>query len=138
VGDTGWQELLSAHPGWRYHPELSYYDDLPDFYPLSDINFNCTSQQMKGAVNQRVFDVPCCNAFLLTDHRRQVEDLFEPGAEIVCYATPDDIPELVERYLADPAARARVASAARKRVLAEHTYDHRVASLMETMRKTFG
>jgi spore maturation protein CgeB len=31
-----------------------------------------------------------------------------------------------------------VAAAARKRVLAEHTYDHRVAFLMETMRKTFG
>jgi spore maturation protein CgeB len=138
VGDTGWQELLSAQSGWRYHPELSYYEDLPDFYPLSDINFNCTSQQMKGAVNQRVFDVPCCNAFLLTDHRRQVEDLFEPGTEIVCYASPDDIPALVERYLADPAARARVAAAARRRVLAEHTYDHRMTLLMETMRKTFG
>ncbi|WP_319582249.1 glycosyltransferase [uncultured Pseudodesulfovibrio sp.] len=138
VGDTGWQELLSAHSGWRYHPELSYYDDLPDFYPLSEINFNCTSQQMKGAVNQRVFDVPCCNAFLLTDHRRQVEDLFEPGTEIVCYASPDDIPELVERYRNDPAARAKVAAAARKRVLAEHTYDHRMTMLMETMRRTFG
>jgi spore maturation protein CgeB len=138
VGDTGWQELLSAQSGWRYHPELSYYNDLPDFYPLSDINFNCTSQQMKGAVNQRVFDVPCCNAFLLTDHRRQVEDLFEPGTEIVCYPSPDHIPELVERYLDDPGARAKVAAAARKRVLAEHTYDHRVAFLMETMRKTFG
>ena len=72
VGDPGWKELLKGRDGWRYHSELSYYDDLPDFYPLSDINFNCTSQQMKGAVNQRVFDVPCCNGFLLTDHRRLV------------------------------------------------------------------
>ena len=138
VGDTGWQELLRTQTGWRYHPELSYYEDLPDFYPLSEINFNCTSQQMKGAVNQRVFDVPCCNGFLLTDHRRQMEALFEPGTEIVCYPNPDDIPGLVERYMADPAARKAVASAARKRVLAEHTYDHRMTSLMETMRQTFG
>jgi spore maturation protein CgeB len=137
VGDTGWQELLSTQSGWRYHPELSYYGDLPDFYPQSEINFNCTSQQMKGAVNQRVFDVPCCNGFLLTDHRRQMEELFEPGTEIVCYADPDEIPALVERYLADPAARRAVAEAARKRVLAEHTYDHRMTFLMETMRRTF-
>jgi len=137
VGDPGWKELLKGRDGWRYHSELSYYDDLPDFYPLSDINFNCTSQQMKGAVNQRVFDVPCCGAFLLTDYRKQMEDLFEPGREIVFYNHPDEIPGLVDIYLNAPEKRHRIAEAARKRVLAEHTYDHRMASLMEYMRQTF-
>jgi len=137
VGDPGWKELLKGCEGWRYHHELSYYDDLPDFYPLSDINFNCTSQQMKGAVNQRVFDVPCCGAFLLTDYRRQMEDLFEPGKEIVFYRHPDEIPGLVKEYMAAPKKRKGIAAAARKRVLAEHTYDHRMASLMEIMRQAF-
>ena len=137
VGDAGWGELLKGRTGWRYHPELSYYDDLPDFYPLSDINFNCTSQQMKGAVNQRVFDVPTCNAFLITDYRRQMENLFEPGREIVYYSHPDEIPGLVDMYLNAPDKRQRIIDAARKRVLAEHTYDHRMNSLMETMRQTF-
>ncbi len=137
VGDPGWNELLRERKGWRYHKELSYYDDLPDFYPLSDINFNCTSQQMKGAVNQRVFDVPCCGAFLLTDYRRQMEELFEPGKEIVFYNHPDEIPGLVEIYLERPEKRREVAEAAQKRVLAEHTYDHRMARLMEIMRQTF-
>jgi len=137
VGDPGWKELLKGREKWRYHSELSYYDDLPDFYPLSDINFNCTSQQMKGAVNQRVFDVPCCGAFLLTDYRRQVEDLFEPGKEIVFYNHPDEIPGLVDVYLNAPEKRQRIADAARKRILAEHTYDHRMTSLVEIMRQTF-
>ena len=83
VGDPGWRELLAGRPGFRLLPELGYYADLPDFYPRSEINFNCTSRQMPGAVNQRVFDVPACGAFLLTDHRRQLEDLFEPGREVV-------------------------------------------------------
>ena len=137
VGDPGWNELLKGREGWRYHSELSYYDDLPDFYPMSDINFNCTSQQMKGAVNQRVFDVPCCGAFLLTDYRRQMEELFEPGREIIFYNHPDEIPGLVEMYQNAPEKRQRIADAARKRVLAEHTYDHRMATLLETMRQTF-
>lgn len=137
VGDKGWNELLKDRTGWRYHPELSYYEDLPDFYPLSKINFNCTSQQMKGAVNQRVFDVPCCNAFLLTDYRRQMEELFEPETEIVYYEHPDQIPGLVDIYLNDPDKRKAVSEAARKRVLAEHTYDHRMATLVEAMRQTF-
>ncbi len=137
VGDPGWNELLNGRKGWRYHSELSYYEDLPDFYPLSDINFNCTSQQMKGAVNQRVFDVPCCGAFLLTDYRRQLEALFEPEQEIVFYKHPDQIPGQVDMYLNAPDERKRIAEAARKRILAEHTYDHRMATLMECMRQTF-
>ena len=138
VGDPGWKKLLKGREGWRYHSELSYYDDLPDFYPLSDINFNCTSQQMKGAVNQRVFDVPCVGAFLLTDYRRQLEELFEPGREVIYYNHPDEIPGLVEIYLNEPEKRQRISEAARKRVLAEHTYDHRMVTLVDAMRKTFG
>jgi len=137
VGDEGWKELLKGRTGWRYRPELSYYDELPDFYPLSDINFNCTSRQMLGAVNQRVFDVPCCGAFLLTDYRRGLEDLFEPGAEVAYYSHPDEIPGLVELYMENPEKRRAVAEAARHRVLAEHTYDHRMTTLMEAMRQTF-
>jgi len=137
VGDEGWNELLKDRAGWRYHSELYYYDDLPDFYPLSKINFNCTSLQMKGAVNQRVFDVPCCGAFLLTDYRRQMEDLFEPGSEIVFYNHPDQIPGLIELYIDAPEKRKAIAEAAHKRVLAEHTYDHRMTTLIEAMRQTF-
>ena len=137
VGDPGWKELLKDRPGWKYHAELSYYDDLPDFYPLSDINFNCTSRQMMGAVNQRVFDVPCCGAFLLTDYRRGMEDLFEPGTEVAFYNHPDEIPGLVELYQENPEKRRAVAEAARRRVLAEHTYDHRMTRLLALMRDTF-
>ncbi|WP_432734769.1 CgeB family protein [Maridesulfovibrio sp. FT414] len=137
VGDDGWKKLLEEDGQWEYHRELSYYEDLPRFYPCSKINFNCTSQQMKGAVNQRVFDVPACNGFLLTDHRYQVERLFEPGKEIAIYHSPEEIPELIERYLHDEESRLKIISAARKRILAEHTYDSRIAGLIKCMRQTY-
>ncbi|AMD92555.1 CgeB family protein [Desulfomicrobium orale] len=137
AGDKGWFELLPAS-GWSYHEELNYYEDLPAFYPATRINFNCTSQQMKGAVNQRVFDVPACGGFLLTDYRRQLENLFEPGREVICYHEEDEIPELVRHYLSRDAERERIAAAARERILAEHTYDLRLASLVDTMRRIYG
>ncbi|MDY0305561.1 MAG: glycosyltransferase [Desulfovibrionaceae bacterium] len=137
AGDPGWFELLPPG-GWRHHPELSYYDDLPGFYPRAAINFNCTSLQMKGAVNQRVFDVPASGAFLLTDRRRQMERLFEPNREMAMYDRPEDVSDQIRRWLDDPAGRARLAEAGRRRVLAEHTYDHRLAALLRTMRRTFG
>lgn len=93
---------------------------------------------MKGAVNQRVFDVPASGAFLLTDRRRQMERLFEPNREMAMYDRPEDVSDQIRRWLDDPAGRARLAEAGRRRVLAEHTYDHRLAALLRTMRRTFG
>lgn len=139
VGDEGW---LSALPGegrlWRRLPELAYYDALPQFYPLSEVNANVTSSQMKGAVNQRVFDVPACGAFVLTDARRQLEDLFEPGREMAVYETAEELVALTGRYLADAPARQALAAAGRRRVLAEHTYPRRLETLFAVMRRTFG
>ncbi len=129
VGDPGWRELLPAGCGARLHAELNYYEDLPGFYPLSEVNFNCTSAQMKGAVNQRVFDVPAAGAFLLTDRRAQLERLFEPGVEMAVYDDPEDAAEQLSRYLADADARRRMAGAGRARVLAEHTYVHRLRAI---------
>ncbi len=138
VGDQGWRITFKKNPSpWRYRPELSYYTELPSFYPLSRINFNCTSKQMKGAVNQRIFDVPATGSFVLTDWREQMERLFEPGKEIVFYKEPDEIPELVSYYLEHAAQRHSIALAAHQRILKEHTYVHRMNTLISAMQHIF-
>ncbi|WFS63738.1 DUF3880 domain-containing protein [Pseudodesulfovibrio thermohalotolerans] len=136
VGDDGWAGLL-GNTGARLLPPLGYYEDLPRFYPCADINFNCTSRQMKGAVNQRVFDVPACGGFLLTDHREQMEDLFDLDREAAVYRRVEDIPDMVERFAADETSRKDIARAALRRILAEHTYENRLKKLLSIMRDTF-
>ncbi|MEF2229950.1 MAG: glycosyltransferase [Pseudodesulfovibrio sp.] len=136
VGDDGWRDQIGPG-GWRQLSRLDYYADLPRFYPLSKINFNCTSRQMIGAVNQRVFDVPACGGFLLTDYREQMEALFDLDDEAVVFRRPDEIPDLVRSLLADGQRRKRIAQNARRRILAEHTYTHRLATLLSVMRQTF-
>ncbi|WP_272700262.1 CgeB family protein [Desulfovibrio sp. Fe33] len=137
VGDDGWTGLLGKSEA-KLLPPLDYYRDLPRFYPCSEINFNCTSRQMKGAVNQRVFDVPACGGFLLTDHREQMEDLFDLDREAAVYRRVEDIPATVERFAADETARKNIAQAALRRILAEHTYENRLKKLLSIMRDTFG
>jgi spore maturation protein CgeB len=139
VGDMAWETVLpGAGRDWRRLPELHYYDALPGFYPQSAVNLNCTSLQMKGAVNQRVFDVPACGGFVLTDAREQLGALFSVGGEAAVYADPAEIPDMVRHYLAHPAERRRIAQAARARILAEHTYEHRLRTLLGAMQKAFG
>jgi spore maturation protein CgeB len=139
AGDEGWRAAFAGQHvgGARFLPRLDYYADLPRFYPMSAVSLNCTSRQMKGAVNQRVFDVPASGGFVLTDRRGQLERLFDPGSEVVVFDAPEDVCELAKRCLADASLRARVSRAARKRILAEHTYEHRLGELLRVMRETF-
>ncbi|WP_165174664.1 glycosyltransferase [Desulfovibrio sp. ZJ369] len=138
VGDSGWKiEFRHEARQPRYLDALSYYTQLPLFYGHSSINFNCTSKQMKGAVNQRVFDVPAAGGFVLTDWRPQMEQLFAPD-EMACYHDPEEIPDLTRHYLAHPQERRRLSEAARKRVLACHTWEHRLQEMLEHMRRVYG
>lgn len=138
VGDGGWKvEFRHEARQPRYLDALSYYSQLPAFYGHSSINFNSTSKQMKGAVNQRVFDVPAAGAFVLTDWRPQMEQLFTPD-EMACYREPEEIPDLVRRYLAHPGERKRLVTAARRRVLGCHTWAHRLKTLLDEMRAVYG
>lgn len=135
-GDAGWRNLLDR--AVRLLPRLDYYRELPLFYNACKINLNATSLQMPQAVNQRVFDVPACGAFLLTDRQEALEELFVPGEEVIAFKEPGELPDLVRHYLARPEERARVARRGRERVLAEHTYRKRLSALVEKMRARYG
>lgn len=133
-GDPGWRKLLGN--GLRLRPEVNYYDELPGVYGNTAVNFNATSLQMKAAVNQRVFDAPAAGGFLLTDFREQLAELFKIGEEVACFREPGEIPDLVRFYLQHPEVREKMTAKARSRVMAEHTYRHRVAAMLEAMRRT--
>ena len=136
VGDSDWSEAINRHL-FRYHPEVSYYDELPYLYNVTDLNFNATSRQMKGAVNQRVFDVPACGAFLLTDFQEQMENLFEVGKEVICYYEPGEIRDLAQYYLTHDGEREQIAQRGYERVAMDHTYVKRVKRMVERMKRTF-
>jgi spore maturation protein CgeB len=134
-GDPGWQDSLGGLAEIR--PPVHYYRELPAVYSATRVNLNTTSCQMNSAVNQRVFDAAACGAFLLTDRQQDLELFFEPGRESVCYESPGEAAELAARYLGHDRERLAVAAAARARVLAEHTYDHRMSSLVTAMAQRY-
>jgi len=135
-GDEGWKELLGD--GYTFGPPLNYYNELPAFYNACRINFNATSLQMLAAVNQRVFDVPACGAFLLTDHQDAIEELFDVGREVITYRSRDEIPELVRFYLRNPKEREIIVQRGRERILKEHTYRDRLGAIIQNMKNRYG
>ncbi len=136
VGDPHWFELIDAGH-FRYHRELNYYEELPFLYNAVKINFNATSRQMKGALNQRVFDVPACNRFLLTDFQEQMDDHFKIGKEIICYHDPEEIPDLVKFYLSHENELNSIARNGYNRVVKDHTYLSRIRNMTDIMRRIY-
>jgi len=134
-GDAGWRRLIDRAEILR--PQVDYFRELPDVYRGTDVNINCTIFQMKTAVNQRVFDVPACGGFLLSDYQEDMARFFEVGKEAVCFRSVEEAASLAAHYLGNEAERKRIAEAARRRVLAEHTYEKRMGALVATMRERF-
>ena len=134
-GDNGWERYVDRELALR--PQVDYYRELPAVFNSTYVNFNATSFQMKYAVNQRVFDVAACGSFLLTDRMSDMDDFFETGTESICYDSVEEAAALCAYYLRKDREREKIATAARKRVLADHTYEKRMSVLVAHMRERF-
>jgi spore maturation protein CgeB len=104
--------------------------DHAAFYAASRFTLNVTRADMVAAgysPSVRLFEAAACGAAIISDTWRGIEAVFEPGEEIALAETADH----VVRYLAatDPPRHAMLGAAARRRVLAEHTADHRARDL---------
>ncbi len=105
----------------------------PAFYSASRYTLNVTRADMVRAgfsPSVRLFEAAACGSPVISDRWNGIEDVLAPGTEILLADGADD----VLRVLLDPdeAARDRQAAAARHRILAAHTAEHRAAQL-ETM-----
>lgn len=110
-----------------------YSDEIVKIYQTSKININVTKLMLKTAVNQRVFDVPACGGFLLTDYRADLETLFELDKEMICYSGLEDLEKKVGYFLENPDEREAISLAGQQRVKAEHGYEHRLAFIFDKM-----
>ena len=128
----GWKSLFGAP--LKTHPNIDYRRSLRDTYADICLNVNITSCQMPQAVNQRVFDIPCCGSFLITDNQADLQKLFDTRRETVVYENLSDLRDKIGYYSAHDTQRNRIASAARKRILQEHTYALRMRSIMQLLR----
>ncbi|MDH4084091.1 MAG: glycosyltransferase, partial [Nitrospira sp.] len=99
------------------------------------VNLNLHSSSGTGLdahpdfVNPRTFELAACGAFQLVDERTLLPELFSPD-EMVSFRSPDDVPSLIRTWLKDSVGRCAHAEAARRRVLQQHTYRHRLQDLL--------
>ncbi len=123
---------LVQRGGARIDPE-----DAVRIYNGTGINLNLHSSVRAGElvvpgdfVNPRTFELAACGAFQLSDARSLMPELFAED-EIAQFSNFEELVERIRHFAAAPEERAAYAARARARVLAEHTYAHRMNTLLD-------
>ncbi|MDN4593158.1 CgeB family protein [Polycladomyces subterraneus] len=80
--------------------------------------------------NNRTFEIAVCATFQLTDKRKDLDELYEPGREIGQFETLEECLSLIDFYLRKDEERSRVAQRAYERTLREHLYEHRMIAIL--------
>jgi hypothetical protein len=113
---------------------IDYYNVLRE----SRIIFNKHTDQNMGCVgNLRLFEGTGIGGCLLTDTGKNIDDLFEPGKEIVTYRTVDEAVEKVAYLLDHEDERVEIARAGQKRTLRDHTIFNRCQLIDDVIQSMF-
>jgi spore maturation protein CgeB len=102
----------------------------PAFYTASRFTLNVTRADMVKAgwsPSVRLFEAAACAVPVVSDKWDGLSDMFEDGREIVLADGTDDVVRLLQETNADSAAT--MGHAARARILAGHTAEHRAREL---------
>ncbi|MBW2621548.1 MAG: glycosyltransferase family 1 protein, partial [Deltaproteobacteria bacterium] len=107
-------------------------------YNAARINLNLhssvfeTGLDREGAfINPRTFEIASCAAFQLVDQRDPLRLHFEPEVELAEFFDINDLREKIVFYLDRPDLRKEMGLRAQDRILAEHTYQHRMKAMIE-------
>ena len=107
-------------------------------YNATQVNLNLHSSVFSNGldrdgnfVNPRTFEIASCGAFQLVDERNPLPQYFNPDLEMVTFRDLDDLKQKITFYLNRPDLRKEFGARARERVLSEHTYQHRMQTMLK-------
>ncbi len=109
-------------PGLRVHPQVDYNTDMYKVFFASRLNLNVTLRSIESGIPQRVFDIMSVGGCVLTNWQPEMEELFIPGKELICFHSVDELMELTDYYLKHEEERLRIGIAGYKRVRDEYNY----------------
>jgi spore maturation protein CgeB len=112
-------------------------EEIVKIFNAAKININLHSSTYHSGVNPfgdflnpRTYEIASCGAFQLVDERAYLPENFVPDEEVATFKSRQEFRDKAKYYLDHEDERLEIAAAGRARVLAEHTYQHRMLELM--------
>ncbi len=120
--------LFWRHPS-AFRPRVANAD-LARIYARHRLSLNIHARVVREGTNMRTFECAACDIAQLVEYRPGIESLFIPDEEICLFRSADEMAAKLPRLLADAGLRQSLRRRARRRVLAEHTYAHRLQTVL--------
>lgn len=114
----------------RYPPVNAMTEQLKVFQS-SGVNLNVTLRSIESGVPLRVFDILSVGGFVLTDYRKDAEELFREDEEIVMFRTPEEMMEKLAFYTTHETERKRIAKNGHRRARAEYSYERMLEEILQ-------
>lgn len=114
----------------RYPPVNAMTEQLKVFQS-SGVNLNVTLRSIESGVPLRVFDILSVGGFVLTDYRKDAEELFREDEEIVMFRTPEEMMEKLAFYTTHETERKRIARNGHRRARAEYSYERMLEEILQ-------
>jgi spore maturation protein CgeB len=128
LGGSGWGDKKTPQNVFSVGHVYTHEHNAFNCSSLALLNISRDSMASYGfSPATRVFEVAGAGACLITDDWKGIELFLEPGSEILVARNGQEVAEHLESLTAERAHA--IGAAARRRVLAEHTYAHRAAQL---------
>ena len=134
---------LDAPPMRSVNPQLVPYLKQP-VYGVKMFQTLCNSKltlnkhidaSPLSASNMRMYEATGVGTCLVTDHKENIRDLFEPDFEVVTYRSKAECIEKIEWLLKHPEERLKIAQAGQARTLKDHTLDQRALQFDNIIRQ---
>lgn len=118
--------------GLRHHGEAwgrKMFKILSQSYITLNYHIDCAEEY---ANNMRLYEATGCGSLLVTDWKKNLDDLFEED-EVLAYLEPEEAIEKVVHYLKHKDEGRVIAEKGQARTLKDHTYDKRMADTAEIL-----
>jgi spore maturation protein CgeB len=127
--------------GSKYPDQLVWPDNVsriehlsqqehPSFYSQQRFTLNLTRADMRSlgfSPSVRLFEAAACGTPVISDRWPGIETIFEPGTEILLVSDAREVSQILRDIPEE--RRLTIAEKARRRVVADHTPDHRARQL---------
>lgn len=113
-----------------FQPSVSH-EGMGAAYARHNISINIHSEVVRGGTNMRSFECAGYGIPQVIEWREGIEDYFVANEEIVLFRTAEEMLQAINMLRMDAEYRSALALRARARVLREHSYYHRIVTLLQ-------
>lgn len=134
IDQENWKKAFKNHPNIVVHPAVTFLEAL-QIMKQTKILLNSCIKNKQGA-HERLFSGSAAGAVVVTNDNAYMRQHFIDGEEVLLYRRTSfkDLNSCVHELLNDEPRRIEMSQQAKAKILAEHTWDHRIAQLLADIR----